>query len=579
MKRKIMIPVICCLLAIVCLSAACDPNTAGSSGSNDLSAATGNVLFGGDRPNYDDIFDYDADYIWSGSMDPDKVVKLTMDPSSPVKFAGGETTLSVKNGLPLTADDFDLSGLPENMEVAAIAEAEANGSFERAQKLQSYRVPYEDTTIMACVGGKGYSVLDLGSGIQGGINHDVDQVPGSITQNKTIRLEQNKLIKNERGDFELGAVISEPNAITADSAFRIDSSFDVEANVVYEFRYVFENRGTEEIHLQGYQIGGGVEYRGGASAYKDRYRIDIELQAGESLTAIGQYKLSGNKNFLSYFVASESMRNGMKLGLSASVKKTALTEPETVNIVQKYDLTLAEGKDVTFADGKLTAEVNDGASFPVVVNKNESVEIVGWYDVKNPSTVWESGAFELRGPSAALTGATRFNAFTMPTRDLTVAPIVAPTGYRPLIAASDSVTTYDGQAVAKRTGMQIFETDIGEQIGGLIDLSGTTGQYFRFVTSCSSLPAGDHTFRYIFFNLGETEISFKAHQVNTGVDTSTGKALNGGNVISIAPGQSVAVTVEDVSLTSNQNVMTFLSLADDCAAGKLGVVMSIEWGF
>lgn len=566
-KKKVGTLVISCLLVLVTVffMTACDEAKSVDNNNN-----TGNVIFGGERPDYDAEFDYESGYVPQEQFDPEKIITLTMDDASVVKFALGANTLSVKTQTELTENDFDLSGIKDDRKLGGVAYMKSDGTYNSAQSLDSFRVPNNDTTINTYFNPReGFTWLDIGSGVSGKFNYSY--VPGSISENRTISYSDGRIISGGKDGYpERGVIITESSKITADSAIRMDTKYAVAAGTAYEFMYNFENKGTNAIQLNGYQIAASSEYRG-QKGYESRYRMDIDLQPGESTSITAQYTLgSDNSNALTYFVADADMEN-MVLGMSMSVRAI---EPEIISPTEKYTLTLDNDADVTFADGSKAIEITVGSDMPAFINNNPDTDIAGWYDINDTNIFWKQTPYVLR--DSVFGSSSPVSVFTMPGRNLSIAPFYVEEGMRSLIPASQTID--NNNASAARAGTKFFETDIGTQIGAEINYSGTSGNRFRLVSSCGAsssatgaIAAGKHSFFFWFTNLGGEEIKFQTYQVSTNRDLIDGANTD---VITLAPGESCSASIDNVTLAANANALTLIYLRQTQANAKLGIVIS-----
>ena len=572
--KKIMSTLMCCCLAVCLafLATGCDGTT--DDGGSDDPGGVGNVMQGGERPNYDEMFDFESGYTPPDPRDPNKMVTLRMDERSPVTFAGGERSVSVKYNTVLSAEDFELTGVAEGRELQGLSDLNAKGEYNFARDLETFRVPYDDTTILPYFSAPvGYEQLNVGSTR----TFNFDSIKsGSFKKNGTIKHSANVIVAGGEGSYpELGVAITETSRIEFDSAFRTDTAYPVTGDTVYAFKYNFENMGTETIHLNAYQINGSGEH---TSSYKNRYRINIDLEPGESMSADYQFKPggNGNNNALTYVVSNDDMDN-MILGMSMSAAVTELKEPETVNPTTEYTLTLG-GEGVTFADGTKAVQLLERDTLPAVTNNNGYADIIGWYDVNDPSNVWNNSSFELRDKKDNAAGSAPVPRFTMPAENMTIAPLLSKRETRALIPASAALECTDGVS-CERAGTKIFNTvadnGIAASVGAEFAYRGKAGGSFTLATSCASAIGSDsalknteHTFDYIFKNTGSETVTFAAYQVNADAVRIDGASTG---EITLAAGESRAVSVA-AALYASADAYTVIELGKDQADAKLGIV-------
>ena len=156
----------------------------------------------------------------------------------------------------------------------------------------------------------------------------------------------------------LGSSLSDTQKITAGSAIRLDSKHPqtVGADTVLEYSYTVENKGAHNLRISIYQISGSSEYKVGAGyyGYESRYRVDINLAPGDSVTKTAQYMLGKNGNALTYIVFEEDAET-LDFGIAISSK--ILGAASSTEIADEYKNQAALVNDVTIAYDK---EANGG---------------------------------------------------------------------------------------------------------------------------------------------------------------------------------------------------------------------------
>lgn len=223
----------------------------------------------------------------------------------------------------------------------------------------------------------GYEYVAIGSGANYGYN--TDQVPGEIVKHLTAAggasakytgptTSKNTVVPVKGGNdcSVAGIRLSDTAPVYAGSAIRFDSKYEVSNNTVAEFNYSVENKGSTPIKLSVYQISASAEYKAssGYYAYESRYRVEFELDPGESATDIGQYLLGQNGNVLTYIVFEKDVPS-FDIGFAASIKivKDASDVSEeyknqsAINNNVKIAFDSAENKGVTVSDEYLTQRV------------------------------------------------------------------------------------------------------------------------------------------------------------------------------------------------------------------------------
>ncbi len=171
----------------------------------------------------------------------------------------------------------------------------------------------------------GYEYVAIGSGANSGYNSD--ETYGSVgyhlgahdnTATGSVKYSTGHIVSGgESGQAAQGVTLSDSLPVKAGSIIRFDSKRTAVTGK-YEFSYAFENRGNSDLKLSVYQINASSEYRGLKFAYENsRYRVEINLKPGESITKLGQYDLSSNGNWLTIIVIEqdvESFEFGVAIG-------------------------------------------------------------------------------------------------------------------------------------------------------------------------------------------------------------------------------------------------------------------------
>ncbi len=177
----------------------------------------------------------------------------------------------------------------------------------------------------------GYNYVEIGSGANSGYN--TDEVPGDLMahvgtsfsyagkwQSGNIRC----AVNDPDGHNVSGVTVSDSAFVRAGSAIRFDSAHpqSVTTTTVIEYVYTVANYSSENsLKLSVYQISASSEYKssGGFYGYESRYRVDVDLAPGESMSATAQYLLGSNGNALTYIVVEEDV-SSLSFGFAASSK-------------------------------------------------------------------------------------------------------------------------------------------------------------------------------------------------------------------------------------------------------------------
>lgn len=582
MKRKL--PVLSfSLTTLLMLSLASCSSTNSSSDSatsQDTSSSVTSVdntiddAYEDNRPDYDSSFDYDSEYEPSDPVDPEMTVIVSLSSDSPINFANGTKQMEVKPGTQFTLEDFDLTQIEEGRTLQGFATYNEDGSVKSTFDLESFYVPKENITMTPYFTvPSGYTQLSIGSGANKKFNFD--QVPGSITENQTIEYTADVLVHGgDNGYVEVGSSFYESSAITINSALRLDTKSSlITETAVYEFVYNFENLGSSVIHLDGYQISASAEYKG-QYAYEERYRMDIDLEPGESIRYTAQYTLGSNSNALTYFVADRSMPSGMYLGMSMAMKKTDLTEPETVSeaeasVTGTVNLQLPEGITV---DGYNTTQTSGTAiTVPTAdqITNTTGKEIAGWYIVgSDPLTLVDSTT--LVGEETTITIAPYFYS----TYGDTLIPGSATTGNIP-----NHVGTYDSDASTltdNAENLANFSANpalVSDVRGTNVGYSGTlnTSDYFSLATTSNVTANNTYTYQYSFENNSGEAISFDLYHLQS--ELSLTDAIKS-ETITIDAHSTKVVELEITYTTSSSNFNSLFLLRSNVTNLDLDVVIA-----
>lgn len=330
---------LCLLTTCAVLGSACNSGAENGGGGGDTPGTGGQTSIydayeNGGRPDYDGMFDYDSGYEATLPVDPNTKFTVTIG-EGPVTFADGSKSKEVVVTTILKAEDFDFSRIPENRTFRGLALIGQDGAAAGTLDLENGFMVMQDIHVLPYYNAEeGYTSLQLGSGANSKYNTDL--VPGDFTAHAKaggyITLQENQLVKGgDEGYAELGLVVNDSGLLTAGSAIRFDTKYgETIAAGIYRFSYNFENKGTSALHISGYNISASSEYKaaGGYYAYESRYRMDIDLEPGESVRFTPQYNLGSNGNALTYLVLDKDVE-GLSLGISIAYKKVEdATEPE-----------------------------------------------------------------------------------------------------------------------------------------------------------------------------------------------------------------------------------------------------------
>lgn len=564
-KQKFFLASLAAIGAITLSS--CQSTTNPETPDNSGNVSTDNTVLDaweeGSRPDFGSDFDYDSTYVPGEVPDVNLEVTLTLSEKSPITFKDGTRTKNAKINSKLTMDDFDMSAVPESRSLEGFASYNSDGELQGTFTLDSFAVGKIDLTLLPFfTADSSYTSLTIGSGSVKKFNFD--KVPGSITENGTIQYEADALVYGGKDSFvEKGARFIETSPITLGSGLRLDttSSLITDDSAVYEFVYNFENYGTTAIHLDAYQIAASAEYKG-QYKYEERYRMDIDLEPGESCHYVAQYSLTSNKNALTYMVADRTMSSGMDLGMSMSMKKTTLTQPETVSEPEaattgKVKLKLPKGIDVKDFNEDQTAGRTITVPTDDQITNNTGREILGWYIVSDTGFSYVSSSTTVSD-----------------TEEITIAPYFNSTHGETLYPAKtrNNVPDYHGLIDSEGTFTEddtMTENFVGtekliDDVPGLnLKYNGSlvTNNYFRLLTAAGKdgITAGHiYRFHYSIKNNSSSSLSFTMNQVQSG--KSLENAVS--NKVTLESNASTEFDIEITLANKNTNIMSLFVMDD-----------------
>ncbi len=355
------------------------------------------------RPNFGD-FDYESSYTPKPPVALDTEYIVSIVEGSNVTFADGSTEKSIKVNSPLTMADFDFSAVDEARPVKGIAIVSGD-TMQTMETAEATVIVGGESEIVPYFGAEsGYTEMTLGSG-KPDSGYNTDQVPGDFTthtkQGGKVSLESNQLIRGGvNGYAQLGRVVKDTDLIHAGSAIRFDTRYasELTGDTVVEFTYNFENKSSKPLNLSFYQISASAEYKAAQNyyGYEGRhYRIDINLNAGESMTAKAQYLLGANGNALNYFVFNrdtEQLALGVALSYRIVSDATEASNPEQDSYNEAYKITAQYDLPTRFTleDGTYNQNQVTGKKFtlPAVsaITNNTGKVFEGWKVTKADGT-------------------------------------------------------------------------------------------------------------------------------------------------------------------------------------------------
>lgn len=431
----------------------------------------------------------------------------------------------------------------------------------------------------------GYTALTLGDSVSSYFNFDT--VPGSITANKTIAYQNGVLVNGgEDGYAHAGQRIIETSAVTPYSAFRMDTDASAvcTGEALYTISLNVENYGSEALHLNYYTITSSSEYKTGITYEDTRYRVDIDLAAGESATYTYTASLATSQNILNYFVAGEAM-NGFDFGVAMSMttaaddaSATAVGEREAqgdVTIV--YDLPDGiTAKDTAPTSVKEREYVSAPSSDLFDNTTGRTIE--GWYLADTEDELELTSSTLIPAYGETLTLAPYFAARDGYTR---LEPGCGKyTGGQPdYLGTVDDSYNYTDSGEDPRDKISAYRrTHINNESGHAYTYSGTApkNMAMRFLTAHAITAGSSYSFYYDIRNDGTETMSLELIGVQGSTKMSTADGAVHTEIFSLAPGESKTLTL-DITLTNgNKNVMTFLVSHTEITDFRFSLAMQVK---
>ncbi len=421
------------------------------------------------RPNFDDMFDYGSGYKPTTPVDPNTKFTVSIAGAGPVSFTDGSKVKEFSAGETLTKSNFDLSKLGDARAFKGFVLVNEDGSTGSAVDLDSSIRVMQNLTVAPYFDVEsGFTAMSLGSGKN--TKYNTDQVPGDFTahteEEGVVSIKSNQVVQGgENGYGELGTLIKDSKLIRAGSAIRFDTKYDsaLTADTVVEFAYNFENKGKDPIHVSVYNISASAEYKkaSGYYAYESRYRIDVDLEPGESMSAKAQYLLGANGNALTYIVYDRDA-NTTELGVSLSYKIVEGAAAPTNPTQDSYDkanaiaVTLKLPENFTVAEAPASTQVV-GKKFilPAVedINNTTGKKFTGWTITKKDGSVLTAAAGESVSYDQDVTIEPALMAYA--TVELQLPTGITVTGYAPQVSVGDTFVLPTDAQTANTTNKRI----------------------------------------------------------------------------------------------------------------------------
>lgn len=280
----------------------------------------GNIIFGGERPDYDEIFDFKSGYVAPETVNLDRT--LTFAANSAVTFADGSKTVQIKAGSNMPAvvnskQGFDIVGWYNAdkittfwKNVAVLRDKHPTVNTQNGVEVPAFAMPKSDVTIAPIYVEAGRRALIAASSHYDNVSTGVSYLRAGT-----------RLFETDVG-FQLGAEIhySGPASTGIDGRFRILTSCGAVNSIgepglvlagTHTFYFWFTNLGDEAIKFQAYQVSSGTILIAGANT------DEISLAPGQSTKASITVDLAQNHNVMT-FIYLRQAQTAAKLGIVMS---------------------------------------------------------------------------------------------------------------------------------------------------------------------------------------------------------------------------------------------------------------------
>ena len=336
--------------------------------------------------------------------------------------------------------------------------------------------------------------------------------------------------------------------------FRLVRACTVRPDTMRTISYRIRNNGEEAVSFTAHQVNSGVNTDGAPSSGS------ITLQPNEETTF--DLSFAYNNENVMLLITLDADANDATLWMSAEI-----SDPQYVNTA-----TITGGAQ--FADGTTSKIVATGEKLPEVIltgdNAAEGKRLTGWIAEYDGKKVFADADFTMPDSDVTLTpyvtlGWELYVEYGGGVLDLSENKIIVAAGNQNFAQSFISNITVDSASISGRYILN------GDKVGTEYSFTGQANEYFRLVRACVVSISNERTITYTVKNTGNAAVSFIAHQVNSGSDT-TG-APSSGN-ITLAPGEEK--TFDLTFAYNNQNVMLLITLQQAATNARIWVSAEIS---
>ena len=433
---------------------------------------------------------------------------------------------------------------------------------------------------------QGYTVIGLASGKTGnyGGKFNEDLLPGGL-QDTEVTLAKEQTLEEHP---DLGTRVTVNKTLYDGTLLRFDtprSAEDATAEAVFEFKYVVTNYSEDEVlKLDTYQINASSEYKS-SFAYEDRYRIDMDLQPGETKEFVGQYEIGTNNNWLTIMVIDEDSTK-VDFGVSMGYKKIDAideaytgqakeTEAEaTISYKLPAGITLSGDYAKTQTDGRLIV-----APTAKQITNNTPFDIVSWYDVDTGVEIGKAIGHENVTIAPMFDKSDRINFFGRSNNDTQL-------GLPDYIGSVtdgkfDSFNSDDEAAFREKLSTSSIIAN-GEEANEIkydgVVAADTALRYLTKVNKANEddkngVMPGSYRVDFTLTNFGEDVLSLRLYQILS--STTLFEAGTDSQDVVIEPNTTKNVSLYITLKSGNNNLITFIHFLNDVTNLDLAVSLGI----
>lgn len=318
-KRTLFLSKLLCIMLTLVLAgvvfAGCGPVEESSA------VNKGDIIFGGDRPDYDDIFDYNSGYASQKPVNPDRTLTLSADAG--VTFADGSKAVDIKAGgeMPAVVNNnqgVDIAGwynVNKTSEfwkhVPVLRDKHEVVATKNGVPVLSFAMPKSDTTIAPFFVEEGKRPLIAASSHYENVSTGVSYLRAGTRLFDTDIGKQIGAEIHYSGPVSTGTTTGRFKFLTACARDNLPEEQGLITAGTHTFYFWFTNLGQETLKFQAYQISKDAVLITGANTDV------ITLEPGESAKASITVEVIQNNNAMTLIYLRQAQTDA-KLGIVMS---------------------------------------------------------------------------------------------------------------------------------------------------------------------------------------------------------------------------------------------------------------------